>query len=388
MDQLIYLDNAATSYPKPEEVYRFMDDFFRNHGVSPGRSGFDASIETGEMVMQTRKMLTRLFNGDDPHRLTFSYNASDSLNMIIQGLCENGDHVVTTMLEHNSVLRPLYHLEQQGIIEVTYVPFDENGYVNPDDIRKSFRPNTKMVILNHVSNVLGTVQPVKEIGEVCKKAGVYFILDASQSAGVLPIDVEASGIDAVIFTGHKSLMGPTGIGGSWVSERLPVKSTRFGGTGVRSAQRTHLTEFPYRLECGTLNILGIAGLNAGLRWLENQGIENIHSQEFRLYEKLKTGLREIENVQVYCGDNNSDQNAVLSMNIKGMFAKDAGMMLDVDHNIAVRTGLHCAPLVHTRLGTDKINGAIRFSIGPFNTEKHIDKAIEAVREVATLNFIK
>ena len=386
MRNLIYLDNAATSFPKPDAVYRYMDTFYRNHGVSPGRSGYDAAIETETLVFETRELLTTLFNGDDPNRLTFSYNASDSLNMIIQGLAEKGDHVVTTNLEHNSVLRPLYHLEQSDMVEVTYLPFDENGYVDPGDIMKAIKPNTKMVVLNHVSNIVGTVQPAKEIGEICKKEDVYFVLDASQSAGIIPLNVQSMGVDALIFTGHKSLMGPTGIGGSYVSADLPVKGTRFGGTGVNSAQRTHLTEYPYRLECGTLNILGVAGLNAGLKWILKKGMEKIHKEEYRLYDKLRKALNDTEGVVVQCGHNSENQNAVLSAYIAGMEARDAGMMLDVDHNVAVRTGLQCAPLVHQQLGTDKIKGTIRFSIGPFNTQEHINRTIEAVREIASLNL--
>jgi len=251
MSQMIYLDNSATSFPKPDVVYDFMCSFYKKHGVNPGRSGFDAAIETEEVVFNTRKMLAEFFNGDDPNRLTFSYNASDSLNMVIQGLAEKGDHVITTYLEHNSVLRPLYHLQMNGIIDVTHVPFDKNGFVNPDDIKKAIRKNTKFVIVNHCSNVIGTIQPVAEIGKICRQAGVYFIIDASQSAGAIPIDIKAMNIDIVVFTGHKCLMGPTGIGGSYVQENVNIHGTRFGGTGVRSAQLTHLEEFPYRMECGS-----------------------------------------------------------------------------------------------------------------------------------------
>ncbi|MBT3303377.1 MAG: aminotransferase class V-fold PLP-dependent enzyme, partial [Bacteroidetes bacterium] len=192
MSNLIYLDNSATSFPKPEAVYQFMDSFYRNHGVSPGRSGFDAAIETEEVVFGTRKMLTELFHGDgDPNRLTFSYNASDTLNMILQGLAEKGDHIISTCLEHNSVLRPLYHLEMDGTAEVDYIPFDKYGYVNPDDIKKAIKKNTKMVVVNHCSNIIGTIQPVAEIGKICKEAGVIFVVDGSQSAGAVEIDMQA-----------------------------------------------------------------------------------------------------------------------------------------------------------------------------------------------------
>jgi len=380
--KMIYLDNAATSFPKPESVYSFMDDFYRNHGVSPGRTGFDAGIETEEFVHSTRLLLTQLFNGNDASRLTFSHNASDSLNMIIQGVLEKGNHVITTMLEHNSVLRPLHHLRQQGLIDVTYVPFDENGYINPDDIKKSIRKNTRMAIVNHSSNVLGTVQPVETIGKICQENGVYFVVDGCQSAGVTLIDVEKFAIDALIFTGHKSLMGPTGIGGSYVSERLPVKATRFGGTGVRSAQETHLTEFPWRLECGTLNTLGIAGLNAGVKWLLNEGMDKIHGHEMMLYHKMMNTLKDTDGITTFCSNNRDSQNAVLSFVFDGLQAGEAGTFLDVDYNIAVRTGLQCAPMVHKQLNTFDKSGTVRISIGPFNTIEQIDVAIEAVKEIA------
>lgn len=386
MDKLIYLDNSATSYPKPDFVYDFMINFYKTKGVSPGRTGFDAAIETEEMVTDTRKMLTELFNGDgDYNRLTFSYNASDSLNMIIQGLAEQGDHVVSTMLEHNSVLRPLYHLTQMGIIETTYVPFDKNsGYVNPDDIKKAIKKNTKFVIVNHCSNVIGTVQPVAEIGKICKEAGVYFIVDGSQSAGAVPVDMQKMNIDAYIFTGHKCLMGPTGIGGSYVMKDVPVRYTRFGGTGVRSAQLTHLDEFPYRLECGTLNLLGVAGLNAGVKWIKEQGIDKIHETEMDLWDKLRKAVQNMDNVTTYCALSRENKNPVLSLNIGGFESGDVGTMLDVDYNIACRTGLQCAPKVHEVIGTVNMHGTVRLSVGPFNTEAHIDKAIEAIKDIAGL----
>lgn len=384
MSNLIYLDNSATTFPKPDVVYDFMCNFYRKHGVNPGRSGFDAAIETEEVVYNTRKMLAELVGGKDPNRLTFSYNASDSLNMILQGIAEKGDHVVTTMLEHNSVLRPLHHLQLNGLIETEHVSFDNKGYLHPDDVKKALKKNTKMVVVNHSSNVIGTVQPIAEIGKICKEAGVLFIVDASQSIGAIPIDMVAMGIDVVVFTGHKCLMGPTGIGGSYVMEGVPVKYTRYGGTGVRSAQQTHLEEFPYRLECGTLNLVGVAGLNAGVKWVLEQGIESLHHKEIMLWDKLRLGLQEIPNVITYCADDIYNQNPVLSFNIKGFESGDVGTMLDVDYNIACRTGLQCAPKVHEVLGTDKIHGTVRMSIGPFTTVEHIDAAIEAVGDIASI----
>ncbi|MFH2096707.1 MAG: aminotransferase class V-fold PLP-dependent enzyme [Bacteroidota bacterium] len=385
MSSLIYLDNSATTFPKPEVVYNYMDAFYRKHGVNPGRSGFDAAIEAEEIIDSTRRMLMEFFNGDGDHnRLTFSYNASDSLNMIIQGLAEKGDHVITTNLEHNSVLRPLYHLKIDGVIDLEYIDFSKSGYVDPDDIRKAIRKETKMVIVTHCSNVIGTIQPLAEIGKICKDAGVLFIVDGSQGAGAVSVDMQKMGIDVYVFTGHKCLMGPTGIGGSYVMKDVPVRYTRFGGTGVRSAVPTHLEEFPYRLECGTMNIVGVAGLRAGVKWVLEQGIDNLHHKEIQLWDRLRKGIQQIDNVVTYCAENPENRNPVLSFNVIGMDSGDVGMMLDVDYNIASRTGLHCAPLVHVSLGTDKIHGSVRLSIGPFNTEEHIDAAIEAVKEIASL----
>ena len=380
---MIYLDNSATSFPKPNEVYDFMINFYRQHGVNPGRTGFDAAIETGDLVTNTRKMLTKLFNGgDDYNRLTFSYNATDSLNMIIQGLVEKGAHVITTMLEHNSVLRPLYSMQQKGLIDVTYLPFDERGYVDPDDVKKAIRPNTKFVVCTHCSNVIGTIQPLKEIGKICHDNGLIFVVDGSQGAGAVDLDMQAQNIDVYCFTGHKCLMGPTGIGGSYVREGITINHTRYGGTGVRSAVEGHLDEYPYRLEAGTMNLLGIAGLYAGVKWITEKGIMNIHDQEMRLWKKLRDGLREIDGVTVYCATSVENQNPVLSFNIKGSTAEKVGQFLDVDYEIACRTGLQCAPKVHVGIGTFDLHGTVRFSIGAFTTEEEIDTAIAAVKEIA------
>jgi len=382
MKNLIYLDNSATAFPKPEEVYAFMDYFYRHYGVNPGRSGYDLCVEAGHLVEKTRQLLTEFFNGDDPNRLCFTYNSTDALNLIIFGLLKEGDHAVTTNLEHNSVLRPLYHLWKWGGVEVDYVPFDGQGFICPDDIKKRIKPNTRLVIVNHGSNVIGTLQPLREIGLICRTYEIPFAVDASQSAGQVPIDIKESLVDVIAFTGHKSLMGPTGIGGLYVREGIEIRFTRAGGTGVRSAERTHLEEYPYRLEYGTPNIVGIAGLYAGVNWIKKQGIENIHEREMELLHKLRDGLREIQGVTLYCQDSLENHIAVLLFNIDGLEATETATLLDVDYNIACRAGLQCAPLVHEQLGTDKIKGGVRFSLGPFNTEDHIEAAIKAVREIA------
>jgi cysteine desulfurase / selenocysteine lyase len=381
--ELIYLDNGATSFPKPEEVYSYMDRFYRRFGVNPGRSGYDLCIEAAATVDGTRKMLTSLFHGGDPSHLCFSYNSTDALNLILFGMLSPGDHAISTNLEHNSVLRPLYHLSRDGI-DVDFVPFDGAGFVDPDEIRRRFRPKTRLVIVNHASNVIGTVQPVREIGRACREAGIPFAIDASQSAGKISIDMKEQFLDIVAFTGHKSLLGPTGIGGLYVREGIEIRQTRAGGTGVRSADRAHLTEYPFRLEYGTPNTVGIAGLHAGVTWILARGVDAIHEQEMKLARMLRDGLASIPGVILYCQEDLANHIAVLAFNVQGMDAGDVGTMLDVDYDIACRTGLHCAPLVHEQLGTAKIRGAVRFGIGPFNTQEQILTAIHAVGEIASL----
>ena len=383
MDQIIYLDNGATSFPKPEEVYLYMDYFYRNYGVNPGRSGYDLCMETGEVVENTRKMMTKFFNGTDPNRLVFSYNSTDALNLIMFGLLQPGDHAVSTTVEHNSVLRPLYHLQRDGV-EVEFVPFDASGFVDPDEIEKRIKKNTKLVIVNHASNVIGTIQPVGEIGRRCRKHGVVFAIDASQSAGKIPIDMEAMNIDIVAFTGHKSLLGPTGIGGMYVREGIDIRHTRAGGTGVRSAVKYHLNEYPYRMEYGTHNVVGIAGLNAGIKWILNKGMGALHEHEMKLTDMLRKGLKDVDGVTLYVQDDLTDHISVFLFNVDGMEAMNTGTILDVDYNIACRTGLHCAPLVHEQLGLTEKHGGVRFGIGPFNTEEHIQTAIQAVRDIAAM----
>ena len=382
MRDLIYLDNGATSFPKPDEVYVFMDSFYRSFGVNPGRSGYDLCMETGALVDDTRKLCADFFNGNDPNRLCFSYNSTDALNLVIFGMLEPGDHAVTTTLEHNSVLRPLYHQNKFNRVEVDYIPFGTSGFVDPDDIKQKIKSNTRLVILNHASNVIGTVQPVEAIGRICREYSVTFAIDASQSAGKVPIDIEQLHVDVVAFTGHKSLLGPTGIGGLYVRDGIEIRHTRAGGTGVKSSERMHLDEYPYRLEYGTANIVGIAGLHAGLKWLEQRGIDQIHNHEMRLTRMLTDELSELDGVTLHCQDDLADHIGVVSFNVDGLEALDAGTLLDGEYSIACRTGLHCAPLVHEQLGTAQIGGTVRMGIGPFNTEEHIKTAVEAVGEIA------
>jgi cysteine desulfurase/selenocysteine lyase len=382
---LIYLDNGATSFPKPEEVYVYMDDFYRRYGVNPGRSGYDLCIESGDLVEATRRLLCAFFGGTDPNRLVFGYNATDALNLAIFGLLQPGDHAVTTHVEHNSSLRPLWTLQQQGV-DVDWVDFDGNGYIDPEVVIAKLQPRTRAVVINHGSNVIGTVQPVAAIGKVCRERGIPLVLDVSQTAGMLPLDMESLGAGVICFTGHKSLMGPMGIGGMYVHPDVELRQVRAGGTGVRSAQRHHLEEYPYRMEYGTPNLPGIAGLNAGVKWVQARGVAAIHRHEMDLWRQLRDGLRAIEGVTLYCADEvpGRERISVLSFNVAGVEAGDVGTMLDVDHGIACRTGLHCAPMVHEHLGTDKMHGSVRFGVGPFNTAEQVATAVAAVGEIAEL----
>jgi cysteine desulfurase family protein len=388
MEEHIYLDNAATSFPKPDVVHDTVRDFYSKYGVNPGRTGCDLALSAEQMIHGTRKRLSAFFNKSlveagapkDPNRLVFTMNATMSLNLIINGMIGPGDHVVTTMLEHNSVIRPVNHKVREGA-KATYVAPDGEGYLDPEDIRKAVRKNTKLVIVNHGSNVTGVVQDLRAIGAVCKHEGVPFAVDAAQTAGVLPIDMAACNISFLAFTGHKGLLGPTGTGGICVADDAEIRSSIYGGTGVRSAEPYHLEEYPYRLEAGTLNLAGIAGLSAGLDWIEHRGLENVHRHEIELLGMLQEGLSEIEGVTIWGTKDLERRVATLSMTVENYDASDVGTILDVDYCIQTRTGLHCAPLIHEHHGTTP-RGTVRFSIGPFNTEEHIETAIRAIAEIA------
>ncbi|MBS1262247.1 MAG: putative cysteine desulfurase [Calditrichaeota bacterium] len=380
---LIYMDNAATSWPKPQRVYDFMMEFYRNNGVNPGRSGFDAAISAGDLVEQTRARLNRFFHGDLPERTVFCHNATDGLNLVIHGLVSPGDHVISTCLDHNSVLRPLNVLARDGIIDVTWLEPDASGFIRPEDVRGALRENTSLVAVNHGSNVIGTVQDVAAIGGLLRDEPPLFLIDASQTAGVVPIDIRAMNVDLLVATGHKALMGPTGTGVICVREHVEIRPTRAGGTGVRSAYPYHLEEYPWRLEYGTGNLIGIAGLWAGQEWIEEQGgPAAIHAREMELAGALLGGIRDLDRVTTYCCDGLDDHLATFSLNVEGIEAMNVGIMLDVDHEIATRTGLQCAPKCHECIGTFGLHGTVRFSLGPFNTPQHIERAVEAVREIA------
>lgn len=378
-NSVIYLDNAATSFPKPREVLERMLETYARLGVSPGRGSYDLAVEAAELVFQTRQKVARFFGAPDPERVVFAANATDALNTAMQGLLCPGDHVVATRLEHNSVLRPLFHLRERIRIEYDLVPFDGQGQVDPDEVAKALKPNTKLVVINHASNVLGSVQPVREIARVCATREVPLLLDVAQSAGHIPIDMSGWHVQAIAFTGHKALLGPAGIGGLVLSPQLNVASTRFGGTGIESRSLVHTQSLPYRLEAGTLNLLGIFGLSAGIDYLEASG--SGHSRVMNLTRRLYDGLSSLPGVFIHSPPPSLESVPVLTCSVEGMASADVGDILDGDFQIAVRTGLHCAPLVHDTLGTAAA-GAVRFSPGRFNTKEDIDKAISAMTAIA------
>ena len=379
--RIIYLDNAATTFPKPREVLQQAIDAYARFGVNPGRSGYDLCLVAGELVFETRKALAAFFGGDKPERLVFAANATDALNLAIQGLLSPGDHAVTTTVEHNSVIRPLNHLKRDRGVTVDVVPFEAGGLVDPDEIAARFRPNTKLVVVNHGSNVIGTIQPVAEIGRRCRERGIVLVVDAAQTAGVIPIDVAAMHVDVLAFTGHKSLLGPTGTGGLYVREGVEIRHTRFGGTGVHSAFPYHLDEYPYRLEAGTGNVLGIAGLYFAQQYIAGRGLDAIYRHEMELFARLQSGLQAIEGVTLHGTTSLEHRLPVLSFTIAGRDPADVGSLLDVDYDIAARTGLQCAPLIHQQMGTGE-RGTVRLSVGPMNVRRDVDAAVAAVTEIA------
>ncbi len=382
MSDFVYLDNAATTFPKPPEVIRYMCDFYQARGVNPGRTGFDLALEAEETLANARSALTEFFGGTEPNRLVFSHNVTDALNLLISSVLEPGDHAITTCLEHNSVLRPMYMHREHGV-EVDFVPFDGDGYVDPDDIVSRIRSSTKLVVMNHGSNVIGTIQPVTEVGRRCRERGVLFAIDAAQTAGLVPIDVGSMNVDVVCFTGHKSLFGPSGTGGMYIGEHVDIKPCRAGGTGVMSALKQQPDAFPWRMEFGTVNTMGVSGLLAAQNWIsERGGVETIFEHEMCHAQRLHEGLSAIDGVRLYCADLERHHLPVFVFNIDGLPADQVGTFLDVEHDVITRTGLHCAPLVHEGIGTFDDGGTVRFSPGVFTNDEDVERAIGAVAETA------
>jgi cysteine desulfurase family protein len=401
MKEHYYFDNAATTLPKPEPVYQFMDQFFRTHGVNPGRSGHELAVEAERMIVQTRSMLGEFFGyGGDASRVTFSLNATDSMNLALLGLIRPGDHMVITRTEHNAVLRPANHFERDSNVLVTRVAADGNGYVDPKDIQKSIKSGTRAVVVNHASNVIGSLQDICAIGQIVRDTDAVFIVDTCQTAGVVPIQMDESSIDILVYTGHKGLFGPSGIGGMIVAEDIDIRQVRTGGTGVNSVSPFHPDEYPHRLETGTVSIPGIAGLHAAQKWFACLGksqstdspdthyeacraaLEHIHAIQSETTRQLIDAFDAIPGVIIYGPRGNQPRISAFSINIGDLPAEQVGTMLDADHGICVRPGLHCAPVIHEDQGTLKRNGTVRFAPGFFTDEEDIAQAIDGVQSIA------
>jgi len=383
----IYLDNAATSYPKPEEVYRGIEAFVRASGANPGRGGHRRAVEAEAMINDTRRLLARLFHAPRPERIVFGHNATDGLNMAIKGVLRPGDHAITSVLEHNSVSRPLNQLEKEGVITLDRLPATAEHLIDPDQVARAFRPNTRLVALTHASNVTGTIQPIGAIGRIARGRGVLFLVDAAQSAGVVPIDIESDCIDLLAFTGHKALLGPTGTGGLVVGERAEVRPWREGGTGGDSTRPVQPEEFPHRLEGGTPNIFGIAGLREGVRLLLERGVESVLEHERALIKTFVTALARRDRLQWYGADTVIAESqgvgrvGLVGVNVPGFAPSEVGAILDEQFDIAVRPGLHCAPYAHEHLGTFP-QGTVRLSVGILTTADEMRRAAAAIDEIA------
>jgi cysteine desulfurase / selenocysteine lyase len=377
-----YLDNAATSFPKPEAVYQAMDRFGRSSVANPGRAGHKMALAAEHALDDGRHRLNRFLNGRAPERFIFTLNCTDALNMAFKGVLQSGDHVITTDLEHNSVSRPLRAMELAGHITLSRVRADGGGTVNPDDIRSAITSKTRMIAITHASNVVGTIQPVAEIGRAARDREVLFLVDAAQTAGVVPIDIQEMNIDLLAFPGHKGLMGPTGTGALYVSPRAKVNVWREGGTGGDSSSETQPKEYPYFLEGGTPNVLGVAGLSAGIQWVESEGLAKIHAHEAGLTERLWRQLDEIGGIDVFGHRQMNQRVGTISFRSESLPAMELGGILDQAFDIAIRPGLHCAPYIHRSLGTFP-DGTVRVSPGPLNTEADIDRLAGALREILT-----
>jgi cysteine desulfurase/selenocysteine lyase len=375
-----YLDNAATSFPKPEGVYAALDRFARHSLANPGRAGHRMALAAEHALDDARHRLNRFFNGRAPERWVFTLNGTDALNMAFKGVLDDGDHVVTTDLEHNSVSRPLVALAEAGRITLTRVAADPGGTVSPAAVADALTPKTRLVALTHASNVLGTVQPVAEIGRLVRARDALFLVDAAQTAGVVPVDVQAECIDLLAFPGHKSLLGPTGTGALYVGPRARLRPWREGGTGGDSSTPTQPTEFPYYLEGGTPNVLGVAGLVAGLDFVEERGVAAIHEHEIELCDQLRDALAAAGGFEVFGHADAARRVGTVSFRCEAMPAADLGAILDESFDIAVRPGLHCAPYVHRAIGSYP-DGLVRVSVGPFNTPADIERLAGALGEI-------
>ena len=377
---MIYLDNAATTLQKPPQVVDAVVQAMGSFGNS-ARGTHEGALAASRIIYDTRCKLASLFGCKRADHVAFTCNSTEALNAAIHGCIRSGEHVISTDLEHNSVLRPLYRLEAEENVSVSFVPADKRGNIDYADFERLLRPETRAVVCTHASNLTGNVLDLARIGAFAHAHGLLFIVDASQSAGVLPIDMEKMHIDVLCFTGHKSLMGPQGTGGLCVREGVDIRPWKVGGTGVQTYSAAQPAQMPTRLEAGTLNGHGIAGLGASLDFLRETGIDTIHAHETALLRRFVAGAREIPGVTLY-GDFDRERTAVAALNIGSLDSGEVSDILAEDYGIATRPGAHCAPRLHRALGTEE-QGAVRFSFGWYNTEEEVDEALRAVREIAT-----
>lgn len=376
----IYLDNAATSYPKPEIVAKSMYDFMINNGTSSGRGSYQKAMQSDFLVYETRKLVGDLFKFKDYKKVIFTSNVTESLNLALRGILEENDHVITSSLEHNAVWRCLKTLEKERNITITKVKASKEGYTNPLDVEKEIKNNTKLIVFNHASNVLGTIQPIDEIGKIAKNNNILFLVDAAQTAGVIEIDVNKSNIDLLAFTGHKSLLGPMGTGGLIVNCDYDIRPLKAGGTGGDSAYEYQPDYYPNKLETGTLNVSGIAGLKEAIKFINKETIQKIHEKESEIVNYAIYKLNNVKNIEIYGPKKSGDIVGVISFNLKNKRAEDVVNELDLKHNIMLRAGLHCAPNAHELIGTKEI-GSIRIGIGYFNEKHEVDTLVYALNEI-------
>lgn len=377
---MIYLDNAATTLKKPDCVVAAVTNALCNMGNS-SRGTHDSSLKSARAVFSARLSLAKLFNAPGPEQVVFTQNSTEALNIAISGLFSRGDHVITTDLEHNSVLRPLYRLEDEGIITLSVVPADKQGCVDYADFARLIRKETRAIVCTHASNLTGNVVDLEQVSVIARTHNLYLVVDASQTAGAYPIDMEKMGISVLCFTGHKGLMGPQGTGGLCVAKGVDIRPFKVGGSGVQSYGRTHPEEMPTRLEAGTLNGHGIAGLGAGADFILETGIDAIRNHEMALAKRFYEGVKDIPGVKIYGDFSNWNRTAVVTLNIGDYDSGAVSDALEEDYGIATRPGAHCAPRMHQALGTAE-QGAVRFSFSWFNTEDEVDAAIQAVKELA------
>lgn len=376
---MIYLDNAATTLHKPQQVIDAVVHAMQSMG-NCARGTHEEALDAARTVYDARVRLASLFGCPRVDHVAFTANSTEALNMAINGLIDPGDHVISTDLEHNSVLRPLYRLEAEHGAELSFVPADKLGNVDYADFERLMKPNTRAVVCTNASNLTGTVLDIERIAKTAHSHGALVIVDASQTAGCWPIDMKKMGIDVLCFTGHKGLMGPQGTGGICVKEGIEIRPFKVGGSGVQSYSRTHPAEYPTRLEAGTLNGHGIAGLGAAAKFISETGVENIHAKERSLMLRFYEGVKDIEGVTVY-GDFTKDKTAIVALNIRDYESGEVSYELSESYGIATRPGAHCAPRMHKALGTAEV-GAVRFSFSFYNTEEEIDEAVRAVAELA------